>query len=66
MALVQSNTCDPFDRISQREVLARILRSDDVEPEETWTSDSEHEFEEQGKDSLLSCFVYEQTFQYSL
>lgn len=48
MALVQTNVCDTFDRISQREVLARIL-AEDVPPEDHWSSDSEHDTEEQGK-----------------
>jgi hypothetical protein len=57
MALVQSNACDPFDRLSQRELLARILSS--AEPSEQddqatdWSSDSEHEYEEQGKKKPL-------------
>lgn len=54
MALVQSNACDPFDRLSQRELLARILSSEtsedgDHHSMDNWSSDSEHEYEEQGK-----------------
>jgi len=50
MALVHSNVCDPFDRISQREVLARIL-AEDSQHEDSYlsTSDSEQENDEQGK-----------------
>lgn len=53
MALVQSNACDPFDRLSQRELLARILSSESREDGDhhsmDCSSDSEHEYEQEGK-----------------
>lgn len=58
MALVQTNVCEPFDRISQREVLARIL-AEDVEPDEHSSSDSEIEPEERGKITYNVFLVYQ-------
>lgn len=61
MALVQRNVCEPFERISQSEVLARIL-AEDVEPDELSASDTEIEPEERGKDfPLLYTKYYIQT-----